>query len=133
MIRLEGDALRRAWPQIRPMIEQARRKSKCTDPFLVEDVYHRCFINDTHCYVTADGDVVRGVAFFRPVNNWGRVELHCWIACFNRPARLADHVEFIEGLGRHIGAEVVTCNSPRAFDAIWPGGKEVSRRLEKEL
>lgn len=133
MIRLEGDALRKAWPQIRPMIEKARKRSGCDDPFLVEDVYHRCMINDTQCFVVGEGERIDGAVFLRPVNNWGRLELHCWIACFNAPAKLSDHMGWMEGLAKHGGADRLTCNSPRAFEAIWPGGRVESRRLVKEI
>ena len=133
MIRLDGDSLRKAWPQLRPMIEKARKKSRCTVPFIVEDIYHQCMIQDTFCYVTGEGSQIDGVLFLRPVNNFGEAELHIWIGTFQRPAKLSDHIGFVEGLGRHIKAKRITCLSPRMFDKMWPNSKAVSKRFEKEL
>ena len=133
MIRLEDDMLRKAWPQLRPMIEKARKKSRCTDPFLVEDIYHQCKIQDTFCYVTGEGSQIDGVLFLRPVNNLGDIELHIWIGTFSRPAQLSDHIEFVENLGRHLKAKRITCVSPRMFDKMWPDSKAVSKRFQKEL
>ena len=133
MLRLEGDALRTAWPQLRYMIEQARNKSKCTDPFLVEDVYHQCMINDTFCYVVGEGATIQGALFLRPVNNFGEMELHVWLACFKRPASLANHVEWLEQLARSIKAQRITCHSPRAFEKYLEGTEIVSKRFIKEL
>ena len=133
MIRLDGDSLRKAWPQLRPMIEKARKKSRCTDPFLVEDIYHQCKIQDTFCYVTGEGSQIDGVLFLRPVNNFGDIELHIWIGTFQCPAQLSDHIEFVENLGRHLKAKRITCVSPRMFDKMWPAAKAVSKRFQKEL
>tara|TARA_B100000424_G_scaffold189560_1_gene147474 strand:- start:1274 stop:1678 length:405 start_codon:yes stop_codon:yes gene_type:complete len=133
MLRLEGDALRKAWPQLRYMIEQARNKSNCTDPFIVEDVYHQCMINDTYCYVVGEGTSIQGALFLRLVNNFGDMELHVWLACFRRPASLANHVDWLEELARTIKAVRITCHSPRAFGKYLEGTEVVSQRFVKEL